>query len=391
MSGSAAASGGDLGGGQIYGDHVFFQSQSACGGGDGGGVIPSTYSSITDYLHGLLDPAELAKHLDVPPCYPTMRDAIGAVATPVTPNSSTSGEAAGAESHGGKRGRPSPEEGDEDRSAGQRRRGGSQAPGRTSVLPDDERRDRRGSDSGHAQLVEVIEKLGYHGYHEIPRRFRTIYESEQISSKIVSNSKFQNFFAWEVDFSWGTGKCGYQAVSELSGRSEKKKTKEGKREKKPRGSRVAFATKSEVDHLDDGYRWRKYGQKAVKNSSFPRSYYRCTAAQCGVKKLVERSQQDPSTVVTTYEGRHAHPSPVAAHCGSRMLMGTGVHTVYSLDVLQHQHRGFFPAGTDVYGRMCAPPSTAASVVAHRSSEYGGMQAQAGLLPDAVMSYEHVHP
>jgi hypothetical protein len=46
--------------------------------------------------------------------------------------------------------------------------------------------------------------------------------------------------------------------------------KKGKVEKKARGSRVAFATKSEVDHLDDGYRWRKYGQKAVKNSSFPR-------------------------------------------------------------------------------------------------------------------------
>jgi len=30
-------------------------------------------------------------------------------------------------------------------------------------------------------------------------------------------------------------------------------------------------TKSEVDHLEDGYRWRKYGQKAVKNSPFPRS------------------------------------------------------------------------------------------------------------------------
>lgn len=29
-------------------------------------------------------------------------------------------------------------------------------------------------------------------------------------------------------------------------------------------------TKSEIDHLEDGYRWRKYGQKAVKNSPFPR-------------------------------------------------------------------------------------------------------------------------
>jgi hypothetical protein len=70
-------------------------------------------------------------------------------------------------------------------------------------------------------------------------------------------------------------------------------------------------TKSEVDHLEDGYRWRKYGQKAVKNSSYPRSYYRCTAARCGVKKRVERSHQDPSTVITTYEGQHTHPSPAS--------------------------------------------------------------------------------
>jgi hypothetical protein len=44
----------------------------------------------------------------------------------------------------------------------------------------------------------------------------------------------------------------------------------GKGEKRPRQPRFAFLTKSEVDNLDDGYRWRKYGQKAVKNSPFPR-------------------------------------------------------------------------------------------------------------------------
>lgn len=41
-----------------------------------------------------------------------------------------------------------------------------------------------------------------------------------------------------------------------------------------------------------------------------RSYYRCTTPSCGVKKRVERSSEDPSTVVTTYEGTHAHPCPV---------------------------------------------------------------------------------
>ena len=44
----------------------------------------------------------------------------------------------------------------------------------------------------------------------------------------------------------------------------------GKGEKRQRQPRFAFMTKSEVDHLEDGYRWRQYGQKAVKNSPYPR-------------------------------------------------------------------------------------------------------------------------
>ncbi|XP_009626377.1 probable WRKY transcription factor 48 [Nicotiana tomentosiformis] len=87
----------------------------------------------------------------------------------------------------------------------------------------------------------------------------------------------------------------------------KPKKKNQKRQREPR---FAFMTKSEVDHLDDGFRWRKYGQKAVKNSPFPRSYYRCTTATCGVKKRVERSSEDTSIVVTTYEGIHTHPCPI---------------------------------------------------------------------------------
>ncbi|WOH15349.1 hypothetical protein DCAR_0934887 [Daucus carota subsp. sativus] len=83
----------------------------------------------------------------------------------------------------------------------------------------------------------------------------------------------------------------------------KEKKKGAKRIRQPR---FAFMTKSDIDNLEDGYRWRKYGQKAVKNSPFPRSYYRCTNGKCLVKKRVERSSDDPSTVITTYEGQHSH-------------------------------------------------------------------------------------
>lgn len=51
---------------------------------------------------------------------------------------------------------------------------------------------------------------------------------------------------------------------------ERFRNKPKKKEKKAREPRFAFLTKSEIDHLEDGYRWRKYGQKAVKNSPYPR-------------------------------------------------------------------------------------------------------------------------
>ncbi|CAL9121232.1 unnamed protein product, partial [Musa textilis] len=93
-----------------------------------------------------------------------------------------------------------------------------------------------------------------------------------------------------------------------------------KGEKRQREPRFAFMTKSEVDHLEDGYRWRKYGQKAVKNSPYPRSYYRCTSLKCPVKKRVERSYQDPMVVITTYEGKHTHQSPTTARASAQQLL-----------------------------------------------------------------------
>ena len=40
---------------------------------------------------------------------------------------------------------------------------------------------------------------------------------------------------------------------------------------------------------DDGYHWRKYGEKHVKGSACPRSYYKCSQPGCPVKKIIERN------------------------------------------------------------------------------------------------------
>lgn len=59
---------------------------------------------------------------------------------------------------------------------------------------------------------------------------------------------------------------------------------------------------------DDGYNWRKYGQKQVKGSEFPRSYYKCTHPNCSVKKKVERSLEGHVTAII-YKGEHNHQRP----------------------------------------------------------------------------------
>ncbi|XP_050244065.1 probable WRKY transcription factor 33 [Quercus robur] len=83
-----------------------------------------------------------------------------------------------------------------------------------------------------------------------------------------------------------------------------------------REPRVVVQTTSEIDILDDGYRWRKYGQKVVKGNPNPRSYYKCTSIACPVRKHVERASHDIRAVITTYEGKHNHDVPAARGNGS---------------------------------------------------------------------------
>lgn len=60
--------------------------------------------------------------------------------------------------------------------------------------------------------------------------------------------------------------------------------------------------------VDDGYSWRKYGQKDILGAKYPRSYYRCTyrnTQNCWATKQVQRSDKDPTIFEVTYRGVHA--------------------------------------------------------------------------------------
>ncbi|KAL9253386.1 WRKY transcription factor 22-like protein [Drosera capensis] len=60
----------------------------------------------------------------------------------------------------------------------------------------------------------------------------------------------------------------------------------------------------------DMWAWRKYGQKPIKGSPYPRGYYRCSSLKgCLARKQVERNRSDPKMFIVTYTGEHNHPMP----------------------------------------------------------------------------------
>ncbi|KZV20971.1 putative WRKY transcription factor 29-like [Dorcoceras hygrometricum] len=60
----------------------------------------------------------------------------------------------------------------------------------------------------------------------------------------------------------------------------------------------------------DMWAWRKYGQKPIKGSPYPRSYYRCSSSKgCLARKQVEQSCSDPGMYIITYTAEHSHSQP----------------------------------------------------------------------------------
>lgn len=85
-------------------------------------------------------------------------------------------------------------------------------------------------------------------------------------------------------------------------------------------SNQAGQTLREQRRSDDGYNWRKYGQKQVKGSENPRSYYKCTYPNCPTKKKVERNLEGQITEIR-YKGKHNHPKPPSNRRSSASSQG----------------------------------------------------------------------
>ncbi|CAI9288998.1 unnamed protein product [Lactuca saligna] len=76
----------------------------------------------------------------------------------------------------------------------------------------------------------------------------------------------------------------------------------------PWENEVKILTDNEIEgNANDGYSWRKYGQKDILGAKFPRSYYKCSyrkVQKCLATKQVQKTDKDPTVFEITYRGIH---------------------------------------------------------------------------------------
>ncbi|KAL6544874.1 WRKY Transcription Factor [Orobanche minor] len=88
----------------------------------------------------------------------------------------------------------------------------------------------------------------------------------------------------------------------------------------------------------DSWAWRKYGQKPIKGSPYPRGYYKCSSSKgCPARKQVERNKLDPNMLVVTYSYEHDHPNSPDSRNNHRREAAAGPNITTSLSEESEDH------------------------------------------------------
>ncbi|CAI9780027.1 unnamed protein product [Fraxinus pennsylvanica] len=172
------------------------------------------------------------------------------------------------------------------------------------------------------KLTELLTVM-CENYNELRHRVMNISKNS-----VVDNDASRKRKAESSNNNGNTG--GTNGPSESSSSDEDSCKKQREEHIKPKISRACVRTEASDTSLivKDGYLWRKYGQKVTRDNPCPRAYFKCSfAPSCPVKKKVQRSIEDQSILVATYEGEHNHPHPSKPEPTSGSSRGVTLGTV----------------------------------------------------------------
>lgn len=122
-----------------------------------------------------------------------------------------------------------------------------------------------------------------------------------------------NVFGGSVSGYWlGPDKLAERRENECFSRDKERAiSRKRKRRYTPTSTRNVSANSSEAGNdipPEDGYTWRKYGQKEILGDDHPRMYYKCTFHDdrgCKAKKIAQRSNGNPSVIQVRYSEVHS--------------------------------------------------------------------------------------
>ncbi|KAG9143642.1 hypothetical protein Leryth_017133 [Lithospermum erythrorhizon] len=96
--------------------------------------------------------------------------------------------------------------------------------------------------------------------------------------------------------------------------------KKSRKSRVKRVVRIPAISSKMADIPPDDFSWRKYGQKPIKGSPYPRGYYKCSSVRgCPARKHVEKALDDPNMLIVTYEAEHNHPFTITDTPASLVL------------------------------------------------------------------------
>ncbi|KAF0923595.1 hypothetical protein E2562_006587 [Oryza meyeriana var. granulata] len=166
-------------------------------------------------------------------------------------------------------------------------------------------------------------------YHELPRAPFLVTPSTSLERREGEHEVLISFPAAST-----SGQGQLLLPRKQPGRKPGVRTPRPKRSKKSQLKKVVC----EVPVADGGvstdlWAWRKYGQKPIKGSPYPRGYYKCSSLKaCMARKMVERSPEKPGVLVVTYIAEHCHAVPTQLNS----LAGTTRNKPASPDHYQQQ-------------------------------------------------------